>query len=106
MLDQLRQLEEEALAALETVGDSDGLSEWNRNYLGKKGALTQLLRSVGQLPKEERPAFGRAANEVKVRLDAAYEAQSETVRRNEMLHELEMGAVDVSLPGRPTGLGH
>jgi phenylalanyl-tRNA synthetase alpha chain len=106
MLDQLRQLEKEALAALETVGDSDGLSEWNRSYLGKKGVLTQLLRSVGQLPKEERPAFGRTANEVKVRLDAAYEAQSETVRRNEMLHELETGAVDVSLPGCPVGLGH
>jgi phenylalanyl-tRNA synthetase alpha chain len=106
MLDQLKQLEKEALAALETAEDSGGLSEWSRSYLGKKGALTQLLRSVGQLPKEERPAFGRTANEVKVRLDAAYEAHSETVRRNEMLHELETGAVDVSLPGRPVGLGH
>jgi phenylalanyl-tRNA synthetase alpha chain len=106
MLEQLKQLETEALAALEAVEDSDGLSEWNRRYLGKKGALTQMLRSVGQLPKEERPAFGKKSNEVKLKLEAAFETQSDAVRRAEMLQALETGAIDVSLPGRPVGLGH
>ncbi|HET90902.1 MAG TPA: phenylalanine--tRNA ligase subunit alpha [Chloroflexi bacterium] len=106
MLDQLNRLEGEALAALETVKESDALAEWDRSYLGKKGALTLLLRAVGDLPKEERPAFGRAANEAKVRLEAAYEARAEALRREEMVRELEQGTLDVTLPGRPAGPGH
>jgi len=74
MLDQLSQMQEEALAALEAVEDNEALNAWNKQYLGKKGALTLLLRSVGELPKEERPAFGQAANEAKSALEAAYEA--------------------------------
>ncbi len=106
MLDQLDRLKEEALAALAAVEDNDGLTEWNRSYLGKKGALTHMLRSVGDLPKEERPAFGRAANEAKIALEAAYEARAETLRQEEMARELEQGMLDVTLPGRPIGPGH
>lgn len=106
MLDQLSQMQEEALAALEAAEDGKALNAWNKQYLGKKGALTLLLRSVGELPKEERPAFGRAANEAKNALEAAYEARTETLRQEEMQRELERGALDVTLPGRPVGLGH
>jgi phenylalanyl-tRNA synthetase alpha chain len=106
MLDQLSQLEKEALTALEAAEDSDALTDWNRRYLGKKGALTQMLRSVGQLLKEERPAFGQAANRVKVTLEEAYEARAEALRRMEMARELEQRALDVTLPGRPIGPGH
>jgi len=106
MLDQLNQLEEKALAALEATKDSEALADWNRRYLGKKGALTHMLRSVGELPKEERPAFGRAANQAKIKLAAAYEAQCETLHRAGLERELEEGALDVTLPGRPVGPGH
>jgi phenylalanyl-tRNA synthetase alpha chain len=106
MLDQLSQIEEQALAALEAAEDSEALSAWNRRYLGKKGALTLLLRSVGELPKQERPAFGRAANEAKSVLEAAYEARTEALRQEEMQRELERGALDVTLPGRPVSSGH
>jgi phenylalanyl-tRNA synthetase alpha chain len=106
MLEQLSQLERESLAALEAVKDSGALAEWNRYYLGKKGTLTQMLRSVGQLPKEERPAFGQAANRVKLALEAAYETRAEELRLADMAQELERGAVDVTLPGRPVGPGH
>jgi phenylalanyl-tRNA synthetase alpha chain len=106
MLDQLTQLETEALAALEEAQDSDALGDWNRHYLGKKGALTQLLRSVGELPKEERPAFGRATNEAKATLEAAYQARADALRQEEMQRELARGTLDVTLPGRPVGPGH
>ena len=105
MLEQLSQLEKESLAVLEALENSDALTEWNKRYLGKKGALTQMLRSVGQLPKEERPAFGQAANKVKVALEAAYETKAEELRQAEMAQELERGALDVTLPGRPVGPG-
>jgi phenylalanyl-tRNA synthetase alpha chain len=106
MLDQLHQLEEEALASLEEVEDSDALGAWNRQHLGKKGTLTLMLRSVGELPREERPAFGRAANDLKARLEAAYQARAQVLHQAEMERELERGGVDVTLPGRPIGPGH
>ena len=106
MLDKLNQLEQEAIAALEEARDSDALTEWQRRYLGKKGALTLALRSVGELPKEERPAFGREANELKGRLEEAFQTRAEALRRAELEQELERGALDVTLPGRPTGPGH
>lgn len=106
MLDQLHQVEEEARSDLQSVGDSGALRAWYKRYLGKKGALTHMLRSVGDLPREERPAFGRAANEAKAALGAAYEAKEEALRRQEMERELEESAVDVTLPGRPVGPGH
>jgi phenylalanyl-tRNA synthetase alpha chain len=65
-----------------------------------------MLRSVGELPKEERPAFGRATNKTKVKLEAAYETRAEALRQVEMQRELEEGATDVTLPGRPIGPGH
>jgi len=105
MLDKLKQLEKEALAELNAAETSEALSEWNRRYLGKKGTLTQMLRSVGQLPKEERPVFGQTANQVKVALEQALEARTEAVRQAEMAHELEQGTLDVTLPGRPVGPG-
>jgi phenylalanyl-tRNA synthetase alpha chain len=106
MLDQLRQLEKEALAALEIVEDTEGMNAWNRRYLGKKGALAPLLRSVRELPKEERPAFGQAANEVKIHLETALEARAKALRRQEIQRDLEREALDVTLPGRPIGPGH
>ena len=106
MLERLNQLEIEALAALEAVLDSDALAAWRRRYLGKKGALTLLLRSVGELPKKERPAFGQAANEAKARMETACQARAEVLRRDEMQRELAEGAIDVTLPGRPIGPGY
>jgi len=101
MLEELDRLKEEALKALEAVEDEEALDRWYHAYLGRKGAVTRMVRSVGTLPKEERPAFGRRANEVKQALEAAYAERQEAVRRMAMARALEEGAVDVTLPGRP-----
>jgi len=106
MLSELEKTKEEAQTSLQTVGSSEALEAWYKRYLGKKGALTHMLRSVGSLPKEDRPTFGRAANEAKVILEKAYEAREEALRREEMEQGLEESAIDVTLPGRPTGPGH
>ncbi len=105
MLEELNRLEEEALKALEAAEDEEALDQWYRAYLGRKGAVTRMVRSVGTLPKEERPAFGRRANEVKQALEAAYADRREAVRRMVLARALEEGAVDVTLPGRPVVRG-
>lgn len=106
MLDELQRVKEEALSSLGEVQTSEELERWHRRILGKGGALTEMLRSVGDLPKQERPAFGRAANEAKTILQEAYEARSQALEREEMERHLREGAVDVTLPGRPVGPGH
>ncbi len=106
MLERLHRLEEQALDELATIASNDELSEWEKEYLGKKGELTLMLRSVGSLPKEERPTFGREANRVKNVLEEAHGERSETLRREEVSESLRKDAIDVTLPGRPNGPGH
>ncbi len=105
MLDQLENLRAEALVALERVTDQEALRAWHTGYLGKKGALTPFLRGMGQLSPEERPAVGRAANELKQVLTAAYEEREVTVEAAALTSSLAAEALDVSLPGRPPVIG-
>jgi len=101
----LEQLAAEARSALETIADSKALESWYLGYLGRKGAITQLIRRVGELPREERPAFGQRANEVKGELEAAYAKQAGVLKAAEMEKALTEGAIDVTLPGRPVARG-
>jgi len=101
----LEHLATEALSALELAADSKALESWHTAYLGRKGSVTQMLRRVGELPKEERPTFGRRANEIKVGLEAAYEVQAGVIKAAEMEKALAEGAIDVTLPGRPVARG-
>jgi phenylalanyl-tRNA synthetase alpha chain len=105
MLDELSRVRDEALISLQQVQNTEELEAWHKLVLGKKGALTLMLRSVGTLPKEERPLFGRTANQAKLELEAAHEAQRRALERGEMAQKLREGAIDVTLPGRPAGPG-
>jgi phenylalanyl-tRNA synthetase alpha chain len=105
MLERLESLSAEASRELDSVNTNAALREWELRYLGKKGAATELLRGVGSLPKEERAAFGKRANEVKMALEAAYAEREKLVRAQELAHSLEEGEVDVTLPGRPRATG-
>jgi phenylalanyl-tRNA synthetase alpha chain len=64
-----------------------------------------MMRRVGELPKEERPAFGRRANEIKRELEAAYQQQAQAIKAAEMEKALAEGAIDVTMPGRPVARG-
>ena len=105
MLQKLHGLKDKALQALDTVSDSEALESWRIGHLGKKSELNQILRNVGQLPPEERPAVGRLANEIKLVLEAAYEHKAEALRREEWGRALREERIDVTLPGRPVSLG-
>ena len=106
MFDQLSEIEKAALAALETVSDSAALESWRVTYFGRNSALMQAFGSLGNLSKEERPAFGQTANRVKVALESAWTAKSDQVRQSSMLRSLDQDRIDVTLPGRPIQHGH
>ena len=105
MLEKLESLLEEAQRTLAAVSDGEALREWEIKYLGKKGAVTEIMRGVGGLPKEERADFGKRANEVKVALTQAFGEREALVKQQELARELETGEIDVTLPGRPRPVG-
>jgi len=94
-----------ALADLNAATDSQALESWHTAYLGRKGRVTLTVRRVGELPPDERPAFGQRANRVKQELEAAYEKRAGFVKATEMEKALVEGALDVTLPGRPVRRG-
>ncbi|MGD8624962.1 MAG: phenylalanine--tRNA ligase subunit alpha [Anaerolineae bacterium] len=105
MFTELEKLEEAAQSALEAADDQDGLAAWRSAYLGRKGQVTEAVKAVGKLPPEDRPAYGRRANQVKQALEAAYEAREAFLKQARRARALAGDAVDVTLPGRPGQAG-
>ena len=106
LFETLEQAYQSAQTALVAAEDTPTLEAWYADTLGRKGAITLQVRAVGQLPAEDRPAFGKRVNEIKQALEAAYAARAEVVKHAEMTRQLEAGAIDVTLPGRPVTPGH
>jgi phenylalanyl-tRNA synthetase alpha chain len=100
MLDELEAVHERALSELDDISDSETLHQWEIEYLGKKGEVTTMLRSTGKLPAEERPTFGKRANEIKNLLSEALEQREALVEEQELAADLEHGEIDITLPGR------
>jgi phenylalanyl-tRNA synthetase alpha chain len=100
MLERLQELEKEALAALEAVEEEDALQVWKVKYLGRSAALAEITSGLGKLAKEERPAVGQRANQVKVALEAAYDARVEALHSESLERSLREQRLDVTLPGR------
>ena len=96
----LAALLEQALAEVGGCTGLDALDAVRVRWLGKKGALTEQLKSLGGLPAAERPAAGARINEAKARLQGAIEARREQLGREEIERALAAGRIDVTLPGR------
>ena len=105
LVDELSQLKDETLAAIAAAGDTSALEQVRVGVLGKKGTLTGYLRSMGQIPKEERAAVGKAVNEVRVAVEQALEAGKALLEQAELSARMSAEAVDVTLPGRAQQIG-
>ncbi|ACK42584.1 MULTISPECIES: phenylalanine--tRNA ligase subunit alpha [Dictyoglomus] len=81
------------------------LEEVKRVYLGKQGFLTQILRSIGKMPQEERAKWGRLANEWKEELESLYENKEKELKYLTLQKKLEEEKIDITLPGRRKILG-
>ena len=105
MLDQLENLGAAARTELNQLTNGHTLDAWNSKYIGRKGEITQMLRRVSELSKEERPAFGKRANELRQELEAEFAAKEAVIKAAELEQAMAAGALDVSLPGRPVARG-
>jgi len=101
----LAALEAEGLANLAAAADAAALDAVRVRYLGRKGSLATILRGLGDLDAAERPAAGKLANDVKQRIEAAFQARKDALEAAAEATRLQAERLDVTLPGRPRPVG-
>ena len=104
-MDELTQIVDKALADFAACIDPAALENAKARYLGKGGALTERLKSLGKLPAAERAAAGARINAAKVRLEDALTTRRAALAEAKLAAQLAADALDVSLPGRGRGVG-
>jgi phenylalanyl-tRNA synthetase alpha chain len=98
---ELAQLRTEAESAIGAAGSAAELEELRVRYLGRKSELTAALRSIGELPPEQRGAVGKQANEVRRALETLLERRTGELEAEELDRRLAEDRIDVTLPGDP-----
>jgi phenylalanyl-tRNA synthetase alpha chain len=108
MREKLKQIREEATAALAAAADQAGLEELRVRFLGKKGEITGILKQMGSLSPEERPAMGQLANDVRKEIESLIAEKAADLKQKAQELRFRAEAIDVTLPGvRPaTGSRH
>lgn len=105
LLKTLDQIRGDGLAALEKVNCEDGLQSWKTAHLGRSSPVMQVFAKLGQVAKEERPAVGQKANQVKIALESAYEEQAKNFKQSALQDSVARERLDVTLPGRSQRYG-
>ncbi|MFD1953655.1 phenylalanine--tRNA ligase subunit alpha [Paenibacillus thailandensis] len=105
MKERLEALRASALQELENVQTPQQLADLRVKYLGKKGALTEILRGMGALSAEERPVIGQIANDVRAAIESVIDAKQEAYQQEETNKRLREETVDVTLPGTRQAAG-
>ena len=104
-MEQLQQILDQALQQFAVIDDEAELEQVKARYLGKEGSLTALLKGLGKLSADERPAAGARINQVKQAIEAALQQRREALQQNRLAQKLAAESLDVTLPGRGSGTG-
>ena len=104
-MEHLKQLVTDGLNAVDQAADENALDQVRVQYLGKKGELTQQLKSLGKLSAEERPAAGAKINEAKQQVQDAITVKRTMMAANALSKQLAQESIDVTLPGRGQDIG-
>ena len=103
--EELSALRASTLEAIAQAATSADLEAVRVQVIGKSGTLTGYLRSMGQVPKEERAEVGRAVNEARAEVEEALAARKAELSAAELSAAIDAAAVDVTLPGRAQQMG-
>ena len=103
--EKLLLLKEKALKEIEASNSSDELNNVRNTYLSKKSELSTLTSQIGQLPPEDRKAFGAAITEVRVTITTALEEKMALLKNKELDEKLAKETIDISLPGVSHNVG-
>lgn len=105
MKEKIESIKSAALLAIEQATTSSGLNDVRVRFLGKSGEITSLMKLLGTVSKEERPAMGKALNDVRVQIESALDSKTDVVEESEKQARLAAEAVDVTLPGKTPAKG-
>ncbi len=105
IVEDVTALRAQVLADIAEASDTGALDQVRIGVLGKSGTLTGYLRSMGQVPAEERAQVGKAVNEVRAEIEAALSARKDELEALELEAAIDAAAVDVTLPGRAQQIG-
>lgn len=105
-MEKLTSIKEEGLTRIEACEDLARLQQLRVLYLGKKGPIQEVMKSMKDLPKEERPAFGQQVNEVKTLFANAIEERRAVLEVAEMEKKIEEEKIDITLSGQKPNLGN
>ncbi len=103
--DDLRSIYTQGMAAIAAAGDLVALEAVRVRFLGRKADLVLLLRTIPELPVEERPEVGKVGNLIRKELEAAVEVRRQELEAEQLVLGLEKERVDISLPGWRSPLG-
>ena len=106
MKELMQKLRESSVKEILDCDSAERLEAMRVRYLGKKGELTSILRQMGSLSAEERPAMGQLANQLRSEIEEAIDKRREELSSAMMELKLESEAVDVTLPGKDIRMGH
>lgn len=104
----LEKIQAEALTAFQSAKTSKDLYDEKVKYLGKNGSLTDVMKEMATLSKEEKPLFGQKVNRVKQALEEAYIAAESSLKKSEINQKLQAEVLDLTLPSpyKPQGSEH
>ena len=105
MLEKLEEIKQAGMSSLLEINDEQALNQWKVAHIGRSSAIMDVFKNMGTVPKEQRGAVGRAANEVKGALEAAFAEKTATLRQVALQHSLREERLDVTLPGRAISRG-
>jgi phenylalanyl-tRNA synthetase alpha chain len=105
MLRELEEVKAKAATELDSIDSLGELEKWRVRYLGRKGALTSILRGLGSVPIDDRRSAGAIANEIKAVLQASLQRKEDSLKEKELVAVLQQSRIDVSLPGYPISAG-
>lgn len=103
--DELSDIKRQFLADIDEVCNSEALESLRIKYMGKRGLVTSLLKGMGLLPPEERPAAGQAINGLKNELADLLQQKEQQIKILERQRKLEAETIDVTVPGKKPAIG-
>jgi phenylalanyl-tRNA synthetase alpha chain len=105
MKEELKSIEQRAREELGSVKDAKMLEDFRIRFLGKKGEITAILKQMGRLSPEERPAMGQLANKIRENIDSALTKKKEELKAAAESQRLKAETLDITLPGKASKIG-
>jgi phenylalanyl-tRNA synthetase alpha chain len=105
MQEKLQELKKQAQIELEKVADEVSLQNLKAKFVGRKGGITEIVKSMKDVLPQDRPKMGKLINEVKTFVETLFEEKSNQIKEDKKKRSIAEEKVDVTLPGRSVSVG-